>query len=245
MNQYRDRIIEIRVMKARELQDNDGNWRIHPAAQTEAVGGILKEIGKGDVLRAYFSPRSNGQLVLLDGHLRKSLNPDEEWRVAILDLTDEEADKYILFFDPLAAMAEMNGPKVLALIEHTVTDDLALRDLMRRMAVESAGIDEEEQEDGDDAKTKPELPGMDIQPFEHYDYLVLFFKTTFDFEAALDFFGVHKAGWYAHMSGNYSKGRMKIGLGRALDGGQAMTRIQKLTRRDDHADEPAHRNPLP
>src|SRR5262249_40284345 len=45
-------------------------------------------------------------LKLIDGHLRRDLDPDMEVDVEVLDANYEEARKLILSFDPLAALAE-------------------------------------------------------------------------------------------------------------------------------------------
>lgn len=223
VNRFRDRIREIQKMKARELLDNAGNWRTHPALQRESLTGVLQEVGKADVLLAYVSRRNGGQLTLFDGHLRKDIDPDEEWTVAITDLDDEEADKMLLVLDPLAGMAGADKTKVDELLERVRTDDLGVREMLRRMEMENDALGDEEDER--DEKPVNELPAMELMPFEHYDYLVFFYRTTFDFERALDFFGVRKTGWYAHMGDSYEKGRLKVGIGRALDGARAMERI--------------------
>src|SRR5262249_32866126 len=67
----RDRIQEFRRVPARELLDNDGNPRRHPQAQRDALRGVLEQVGIADALVAYYSERKGGQLVLIDGHLRK------------------------------------------------------------------------------------------------------------------------------------------------------------------------------
>lgn len=226
INRFRDRIIEVRKMKASELLGNDGNWRTHPALQRESLTGILREVGKTDVLLAYYSARQGNQLTLIDGHLRKDIDPDEVWTVAITDLNDDEADKMLLVLDPLAGMASADKEKMDVLLERVRTDDLGVREMLRRMEVENDALADEADET---PKPENELPAMELMPFEHYDYLVLFFKTTFDFERALDFFGVRKTGWYAHMGGSYDKGRMKVGIGRALDGARSMERIAAAT----------------
>ena len=44
----RDRIKELRRVPARELLPNPKNWRSHPAAQKDALQGLLAELGYCD-----------------------------------------------------------------------------------------------------------------------------------------------------------------------------------------------------
>jgi hypothetical protein len=48
-----------------------------------------------------------GRLKLLDGHLRRDLDPDME--VEVLDVTEDEARTLLLSIDPLAALAQTQG----------------------------------------------------------------------------------------------------------------------------------------
>ena len=41
----RDRIKELRRVKASDLLPNPKNWRTHPVAQQDALKGLLAEIG--------------------------------------------------------------------------------------------------------------------------------------------------------------------------------------------------------
>jgi len=68
---FRDRITDFRRVKASELLDNPKNWRIHPKNQSRALRGILREIGYAQALVA--RELDDGQLVLIDGHLRKDM----------------------------------------------------------------------------------------------------------------------------------------------------------------------------
>ena len=70
----RDRIRELRRVPAKELLPNPKNWRRHPRAQTEALRGLLVEVGYADALLARELP--DGRLMLIDGHLRKNTTPD-------------------------------------------------------------------------------------------------------------------------------------------------------------------------
>ena len=133
-NQIRDRIKELRRVKARELQSNPKNWRRHPKAQAAALGALLSEIGYADALLARELP--DGQLMLIDGHLRAETTPQAEVPVLVLDVTEEEADKLLLTLDPLAAMAEADAERIKTLLASVKTADAAVLNLMRRTAGE-------------------------------------------------------------------------------------------------------------
>jgi hypothetical protein len=42
---FRDRVVELRRVKASDLLPNPRNWRRHPPRQVAALRGLLKEIG--------------------------------------------------------------------------------------------------------------------------------------------------------------------------------------------------------
>lgn len=110
--QFAMRIKEFRTMQAKELMDNTGNWRMHPIFQREALLGGLQQIGITDIIKAYHSPREGNKLVIVDGHLRSSMDPDQFWVVAILDLSDEEADLQLALHDSIGEMAITNDEKL-------------------------------------------------------------------------------------------------------------------------------------
>lgn len=232
MTDIRDRIIEFKRMPGRELMDNEGNWRLHPGFQRDALKGILGNVGIADALKVYHSERQGG-LTLVDGHLRKDEYPDVEWPVLILDITDEEADLLLATYDPLAALAGMDKDKTLALTEQTVTDDLAVRELLQQLAGAAKKMEDEEDAQGEEADEPGEEgpPEMALQPFEHYDYIVLMFKTTFDFEHALDLLGIQKEGFTVRSSKKYDESpRRKIGVGRVINGAIVLDKLCKLER---------------
>ncbi len=131
----RDRIRELRRVRARDLLPNPKNWRRHPKAQADALRGLLAEIGYADALLVRELP--DGRLMLIDGHLRAETTPEAEVPVLVLDLTDEEADKLLLTLDPLTALAESDSSRITTLLETVRTDDDAVRELLRRTAGES------------------------------------------------------------------------------------------------------------
>ena len=127
-----DRIRELRRVRARDLLPNPRNWRRHPKAQAEALRGLLAEIGYADALLARELP--DGQLVLIDGHLRAETTPDAIVPVLILDVSDAEADKILMTLDPLAALAEPDTERIKALLQTVRTDSPAVEELLRRTA---------------------------------------------------------------------------------------------------------------
>src|SRR3990170_1231517 len=111
--QVRDRIKELRRVRAAELRPNPRNWRTHPSQQQDALRGVLAEVGYADALLARELP--DGSLMLVDGHLRAETTPEAIVPVLVLDVDEQEADKILLTLDPLAAMATASRDQLQAL----------------------------------------------------------------------------------------------------------------------------------
>src|SRR6187551_644207 len=97
----RDRIQEFLRVPASELAPSPRNWRTHPDAQRDALRGVLAEIGFASAILA--RRRDDGRLEIIDGHLRAETAPEQLVPVLVLDVTQGEADKLLLTFDPLSA----------------------------------------------------------------------------------------------------------------------------------------------
>jgi hypothetical protein len=143
----RDRIKELRRVKAAELRPNPRNWRTHPAAQRDALRGVLAEVGYADALLARELP--DGALELIDGHLRAETTPQSEVPVLVLDLDQAEADKLLAVLDPLAGMAETDRPALESLLAEVETDNQAVRAMLDGM-LEKFGNAETESPDSDE-----------------------------------------------------------------------------------------------
>ncbi|HEY1849720.1 MAG TPA: ParB N-terminal domain-containing protein [Candidatus Binataceae bacterium] len=134
--QIRDRIKELRRVKASELVPNPKNWRRHPKEQAAALKGLLAEVGYADALLA--RELADGRLILIDGHLRAETTKKAIVPVLLLDVTEAEADKLLLTLDPLAAMALSDQEQVKALLEVVRTDSQAVGALLERVAGQEA-----------------------------------------------------------------------------------------------------------
>lgn len=107
----RDRIKDLRRVKACELLENPKNWRRHPETQKSAMRQVLESVGIADALIA--RERDDGKLELIDGHLRREILPNETVPVLVVDLSDEEADFLLLTLDPISELA-VKSKKALA-----------------------------------------------------------------------------------------------------------------------------------
>ena len=128
----KDRIKELRKVAASSLIPNPKNWRTHPIAQQEALTGILEEVGFAGGLLA--REIEGGQLMLIDGHLRADLLGDEVVSVLVLDVTEEEADKVLLTFDPLGLLADTDTRKLDELLRGVNTGSEALQEMLSALA---------------------------------------------------------------------------------------------------------------
>ena len=133
----RDRIVGLERVRARDLTANEKNWRLHPPEQRAALRGVLQEIGFADALLARRD--DDGNLVLIDGHLRREESkPDDELPVLVLDVTEEEADKILLTLDPLASMAEPDTAAITALLETVTTGSPGVKALLASLPKKAA-----------------------------------------------------------------------------------------------------------
>jgi hypothetical protein len=137
-------------MRAGDIAPNPLNWRRHSPAQIKAMQGILREVGYAGALLA--REESDGAVVLIDGHLRQALNPDQIVPVLILDVTEEESRKVLATYDPISTMAEADADAFAALVESFDTTDADMRQMIdEQMAAfyEDATSSDEQEEEGE------------------------------------------------------------------------------------------------
>ena len=139
----RDRIKEFRRVTASELKPNPKNWRTHPDRQKDVLKGVLAEIGYADALLA--RELQDGSLELIDGHLRAETTPDHQVPVLVLDLNDDEADKLLAVFDPLASLAGKDDALLAELVDAIETDNAAMQSLLTELlaSVDDLPLDDE------------------------------------------------------------------------------------------------------
>lgn len=120
----RNRVKELRFVKASQLIPCADNWRLHPKRQRDLMKSVLQTIGYADALIA--RETEDGALALIDGHLRADVSPDVEVPVLIVDLNAREAKELLLVHDPIGAMAERDDEAVSRLLEDFETTNETL-----------------------------------------------------------------------------------------------------------------------
>jgi hypothetical protein len=139
-HRVRNRIKAHVRVRAGDLVPHELNPRVHPEAQRQALAALYEEIGFARSLLAYELP--DGRLKLIDGHLRRDLEPDMEVDVEILDVTDAEARALLLSIDPLAQLAEHDQAVLARLRGLAQTGNAALANLWDAVGRAGAAVQE-------------------------------------------------------------------------------------------------------
>lgn len=177
----RDRIIDLRRLPASALQDHQQNWRVHPQAQRDALQGVLDELGIASALLVYDSPRQGG-LCVIDGHLRKSLDPAQEWPCLMLDLDDDEASYLLATHDPLGAMAEASREALAKLLEDVTSGQAAVQQLLSVLAAQE-GVVPRDLQPVDYTEEWHDMPAFEAPGTEDYQQIILHFRCAEDVQA--------------------------------------------------------------
>jgi hypothetical protein len=127
-------------IRAGDLVPHELNPRTHNDAQRDALHALYESIGFARSLLAYELP--DGRLKLIDGHLRASLDPDQEVEVEVLDVDDAEARQLLLSIDPLAQLAGYSDDTLNTLRAATATDSPALANLWNSINAASLATQE-------------------------------------------------------------------------------------------------------
>lgn len=168
----RDRIKELRRVKASELAPNPLNWRTHSKAQGDVLRGLLAEVGFAGAVLARELP--DGSLQLIDGHLRaETVGGDTEIPVLVLDVSADEAAKILATYDPLGAMAGSDAAKLDELLRGVQTGNEAVASLIEQTLTAAGGMPDVD-----------EPAGVDIVP-ERFQILIEF-DTEAEQAEALD-----------------------------------------------------------
>jgi ParB-like chromosome segregation protein Spo0J len=124
---YRDRIKELKRVRASELLPSPHNWRRHPQQQQDALRSVLSEVGYADAVLVREVPKG---YEIVDGHLRTSLDEDQMVPVLVVDLDEHEAKQVLATHDPIGALAETNAEQLSSLLAGLTFDEAAINEML-------------------------------------------------------------------------------------------------------------------
>ena len=156
MPEIRDRVVELRRVRAGDLKEHPKNWRIHPERQRKALRGVMEDVGFADAILV--REEDDGTLEVIDGHLRRSMDPDMVVPVLVLDVDGDEAAQLLASLDPLSALAKTDGSSLTDLLASIETRSEDLRMLYGDLARQAAETVTGAAADAEDIPAKPRRP---------------------------------------------------------------------------------------
>jgi len=186
----RDRISELRRVRAGDLLPNSKNFRLHSDYQRAVLREALDRVG---VVNAVIARETeSGALELIDGHLRAGMDPEAVLPVLVVDLADEEVDLVLATLDPIAGLADHDGKLLNELLDHLDGDSADMRRFLSELRPEDVH-DEDSANNKGEEDLEHEVPGMELEPNEHYDFLVVMARTTREWDVLCDVLGLEKS----------------------------------------------------
>ena len=196
------------------LKPHPKNPNRHSAAQVAAIAAVIQ--GNGWRAPITVSARS-GLIVRGHGRLEAALLmgvtevPIDEQEYATE--ADELAD--MIAYNHLSELAEADKGQLVAVLKElqSVGHDIGLAGFSDAEFAALTDVEEAVAE-------LPQVPAMELQAFEHYDYLVFMFRDIRDWLRVIQLLGVGRV--------NYSISRKtaKIGIGRVIDGKRLLGRFE-------------------
>jgi hypothetical protein len=154
--------LRLEWMDPNDLTEHPQNWRRHPESQKAAVAAAIDDVGWAGVM---LLNEQTGHI--LDGHLRKNLDPslfvDGKVPVVVGNWSEDDEKKILLTLDPLAAMADADAVQLDALLREVQTDNQDLADMLTALAEDSGMYSVGETE-------LPSLPDGDREPFQQMTF---------------------------------------------------------------------------
>jgi len=201
--QFRDRIKELRRVRAGDLIPCPWNWRQHPIEQREAMRAVLEEVGYAG---AVLARETDEGLEIIDGHMRAEMDLDQEVPVLVVDVTEEEAKTLLATLDPLSSMATEDVEAKRKLLEELDVQEASLRKMLAEMLADT------EKEIADEAAPDANFggpPEMELRPHEHYDFVIVLARTTMEWNRLVELLGLQEVS---------CPGRTKLttGIGRGI-----------------------------
>ena len=215
-----DQLVPLADLESRRHPKNPNT---HSAAQVAAIAAVLE--GNGWRQSIVVSNRSG---LITRGHGRLDaalLLGFESAPVDFQNYDSEESEIADMIADNrLSELSEMDDGKLLSILKElqSAGHDVELAGFTEEDIAKLADLDEEI------ANSEP-VPKMELQAFEHYDYLMFMFRDIRDWLRVLQLLNVAKVDF------SISRKTQKIGIGRVIDGKRLLEQFEDRN--------PAHHSP--
>jgi hypothetical protein len=206
------KIVELDV---ETLEENENNPRVMEPKAYRALVASLETFGNVGVL--VYNERSkrvvggNQKLKILKARGVKTTP------AMVVDLSDEDENALLIELNNQMSMGKWEPESAVKKLEEFRASRPELYDQLNfgNLRREIMGAAEKRPESQFDS-----IPDMEIQPYEHWDYIVLVFKDSRDWLSALGYLGIGKVKRNILGAKN-----IKTGLGRCVDGKRFLEKV--------------------
>lgn len=132
MSAWHNKIVGYGEEAPDQLLAHPQNWRIHPKHQTDALAGVLRDVG---IVQNIIVNRRTGYVV--DGHARVALalrDGQASLPVTYVDLSEAEEAEILTTLDPISAMAAAEAAKLEELLREVSTGEAAVQAMLDGLA---------------------------------------------------------------------------------------------------------------
>ncbi len=142
---WRNRIVGYGEVSTDQILANPQNWRIHPHTQTNALAGVLSEIGL--VQNIIINKRTSEQWAPGDRHVETLIDGEARTLLALregqstlpvtyVDLTPGEEAEILATLDPIAALAAADKEKLASLLADVQSGEAAVMAMLSDLAAQ-------------------------------------------------------------------------------------------------------------
>jgi len=209
---WKNQIVRSAEVSPEKLLASPFNWRVHQKAQTEAMVGILDELGW---VQKIIVNEKTGHIV--DGHLRvqEAMRREEKTvPVDYISVSKSDEKKIIVTLNSVGAMAKAKPDILESLLNEVHFEQRSVDPVLAELA---ASID---LDDAGGEKEKPEVAFTE-ELLEEHNFVVLYFDNSVDWLNLLSILDLPTV-----KALHARDGFMSAGVGRVVKGNEAIARIQ-------------------
>lgn len=184
-----------------------------------AKHGLTKSLERFGVVQPIVWNKRTGNIV--GGHQRFTVLVEKgvvKTKAVVVDLDERDEKALNLTLNNLEIQGEFTAAALDILDElemdaPDLVDDTLLNELKRSLAHEDLSLEGEAEAEAPPADVPNPVPAMELQPFEHYDYLLVVANNTHDWNWLCERLGIEKVD---SSTPGLTTGKRRIGLGRAV-----------------------------